>query len=193
MKHKYLQCIGIALSLLGSAIICFRTALEEVLLNMGIGDWITIGGIIIGFLGVILGVTIPLRRDGKTIDSISADTTDIKPKVDTISSTVNTISPSIVKIEERNSKIDAIMTEIEVFKRLKSEAGGSIVKPEVLLVSISSVLEENADLRKQHQEDQQKILTQNAEIYRLRLRNQQLEAILKPQSPAPSEEEEWAP
>lgn len=99
----------------------------------------------------------------------------------------------IVKIEERNSKIDAIMTEIEVFKRLKSEAGGSIVKPEVLLVSISSVLEENADLRKQHQEDQQKILTQNAEIYRLRLRNQQLEAILKPQSPAPSEDEEWAP
>lgn len=186
MKYKLQRGIGISLSLFGSAIICFRNVLAEVLINMGIGDWITIVGIIIGFIGVILGVTIPLRRDGKTIDSISADTTDMKPKVGNINSVVNDIVKDIVKIEERNSKIDAIATEIEVFKRLKSETTGNSVKPEVLLASISSVLDENAQLRRQHQEDQRQILTLSTENNKLRFRNQQLEITLKQQTPTSS-------
>lgn len=134
-----------------------------------------------------------LKRDGRIIDSISSDTTDMMPKVENINSSVNCMVKDVIRIEERNSKIDAIATEIEVFKRLKSEAGGSSVKPEILLATISSVLEENANLRQQHQEDQQKILTLSIENNRLQFRNQQLESTLKQQSPSPSDDEEWEP
>lgn len=134
-----------------------------------------------------------LKRDGRIIDSISSDTSNMMPKIENTNSAVNSMVKGIDKIEERNSKIDAMATEIEVFKRLKSEAGGSMVKPEVLLAAISSVLEENANLRQRHQEDQQKILALSVENNRLQLRNQQLESTLKQQAPAPSGDEEWEP
>ena len=162
MKHKLYQCIGVTLSLLCIAIICFRSVLAEGLLAMNVGDWITIGGIVIGLIGVILGVTIPLRRDGKTIDETKSIAADIQP-------TINNID---YRTKKHTEKIDFIATEMEIFKRMKSEAGGNGIQPEVLIASMSSVFEENAQLRKQYQ-------NAKLQIRKLSLENKQLKDALQ--------------
>ena len=183
MKYKLYRCIGITLSLLGSAIICFRTVLAEVLLTMDIGDWITIGGIVIGFVGVILGVTIPLRRDGKTIDETKAIAADIQP-------TINNID---YRTEKHTEKIDFIAKEIEFYQRLKSEAATNSVNPEELIAQFVAVIEEKAALDAQHKSDQAKIAELTKQNKRLQFRNRQLEAALNRQAPTPSDDEEWEP
>lgn len=133
-----------------------------------------------------------LKRDGKSIDEAKNAVSDMQPKVGSIHSSTETMKTSLIKIEERNSKIDSIATEIEVFKRIKSETAGSSIRPEALLASVQSVLEENAQLRKQNYDAQQRIIILTTENNRLQFRNQQLEAALKQQTPTPADDE-WEP
>lgn len=113
-----------------------------------------------------------LKRDGKTIDETKVAVTDIKPKVDNTNLVVNDVEKSVSRIEERSSKIDFIATEMEVYKRMKSEAGGNGIQPDVLIASMSSVFEENARLRKQYQ-------NARLQIRKLSLENEQLKDALQ--------------
>lgn len=158
-----------------------------------IGGAVSIVVALIAVLGTHCSEMKQLKRDGKTIDKISSDTTDMKPKVDATNANVNSMVKDITKIEERTIKIDAIATEVEVFKRMKNDASGASIKPEVLLAHISAILEENADLRQKHQNDQQIILSQDEELTKLRVENRQLQTALNQQTPTPSDDEEWEP
>lgn len=202
MEKKLQRSAGLLLSALGAAILCFRNLITEELYQMEFKDWVnvavTVSGFLIAFWGIIFGAIILLKRDSKTIDGISSNTIDMKPHVESIKDSIQTVVPAIStdiqpkinnidhRTEKQSEKIDAIAKEIEVFKQLKSETAGSTVRPEILLASITQVLEDNAQLRIQHREDQQKILALNVENQRLQLENQKLEIALDRQSPTHS-------
>ena len=106
------------------------------------------------------------KRDGKTIDGISSDTSDMKSKMQRIDDNagksrdllVESVNPALEKIKERNAKIDFIAGEMEYQKRMKSSLSESASGRDSVLASISVVYEENARLNEQYRRAQERII-----------------------------------
>lgn len=153
---------------------------------MNTTEWVTIVGSLIGVAGAIVINYFQLRRDGKTIDGISSNTSEIRPTVKNINNNTEktnkvifeSITPLLSKIEERNSKIDSIAAEVEYQKRLKSDFSTSASGKEVLIAGIQTVFEENARLNLQHKSDEEKIATLLLENSSLTIQIEKLKAEL---------------
>lgn len=155
--------------------------------RMDTAEWITIVVALIGVVGALLVNYYQLRRDGKTIDGISSNTSEIHPTVKNINNNtektkeviLESIAPLLSKIEERNSKIDSIAAEVEYQKRLKSDFSTSASGKEVLIAGIQTVFEENARLNLQHKSDEEKIKALTSENRSLTRQVKRLRAELK--------------
>lgn len=154
---------------------------------MNTTEWVTIVGSLIGVAGALVINYFQLRRDGKTIDGISSNTSEIHPTVKNINNNTEktnkaifeSITPLLSKIEERNSKIDSIAAEVEYQKRLKSDFSTSASGKEVLIAGIQTVFEENARLNLQHKSDEEKIKALTSENRSLTRQVKRLRAELK--------------
>lgn len=145
------------------------------------GAAVVIAALIAGVIALV-GQWKQLKRDGETINKISGQASDIRPKVEEIQSTVKAIEPSIVRIEDRSSKIDTIAAAVQSFSQMKESTADKTVSPEELIAKISSVYdqlakvsEEKAVLLKENEELKKELKKQKALNRSLQQSNRYLE------------------
>ncbi len=153
---------------------------------MTVAEWVAIAVGLIGVVGTLIVALLQLKRDGKTIDSISSTTTGIdkdtaivKVEVQTISTNVSSILPNINTLTASTSKLDFIAQEFEYQKRIKQEFSENAGGRDFLLAGISSIYEENARLAQLHREDQETVVKLVAQVGNLSRRVTQLEKELQ--------------
>lgn len=130
------------------------------------GAAVVIAALIAGIIALV-GQWKQLKRDGKTIDKICGQASDMKPQVEEIQSTVKAIEPSIIRIEDRSSKIDAIASTVQSFNQMKEATAKE--SPDKVIAAIVSVYdqlikttEENNALLKENQELKNELEKQKA-------------------------------
>lgn len=144
--------------------------------QMDVSGWVTLGVGLISVSGVLLTALFQLKRDGKTIDQIYSDSSDIKSTTHTIDSNSSKSKDMLVEIEKRNAKIDALASELEFQERLKQNFSNGAGNRDTLVNGIKSVFEENARLNQQFQEAQEQITTLSVDNIRLRTQHKQDQA-----------------
>lgn len=162
--------------------------------NMELIEW---GSVLVALISGVITLIVALfqlKRDGKTIDAISATTSNtdtttsvMKPMVERIDEQVSkthdtlisSVSHDIAAIGERNSKIDYIYTELEYHQRLNREFSENAAGRDSLLAGINAVYAENARLNQLHHSDQEKIIRLIAENGKLQTKADQLEKALQ--------------
>ncbi len=146
---------------------------------MELRDWIYIGVnifiAIIGFLGIIFGAIIPLARDSKTIDGIGAQTTTMEPQVKNINDHVEPIYLAINSIEKQSEKIDSIAASVKAFTVLQEQTSKKDVNPAEIIAQLSVAFKENAEMKAQHDRDQQRIENLLLENGRLQEKNDRMQ------------------
>ncbi len=73
------------------------------------------------------------------------------------------VKPSLLEVAQRNQKIDALVLEMEVHRRLRQSVSGSLQDPDSLLAQMQAVFEENARLNIELSEFKQQVLLLSAE------------------------------
>lgn len=129
---------------------------EELINTIIAAAAVIVAALIAGVVTLIVQ-SVQLKRDGKSIDSISSDTTNIKPKVDNIDTAVKCISKDIAKIEDRSQQISSIATTVESFKFMKDQVTNHAIRPDEMIAQMTNVFEECASLLVQHKNDQEQI------------------------------------
>ena len=137
---------------------------------------------LIAAIASLISINKQLKRDSQTLSEISKDTSvEIKPKVSSIDASVKALVPSIVKIEDRSTKIDTIASAVDHFRFLKDQSG---IQQEELIAQIAKLFDTNSQLVAQQKIDQQTIskltlenlqLTGEVDKLRQQLRNQEEE------------------
>lgn len=147
-----------------------------------IGGVAVIGGALIAGVIALIGQWRQLKRDGKTISKISDHASDMKPKVEEIQSAVRSIGPSIIRIEDRSSKIDTIAAAVQSFSQMREETADKTIPPEELIAKISSIYaqlakvsEEKAVLLKENEELKRELKKQKALNHSFQKSNRELE------------------
>lgn len=147
-----------------------------------IGGVAVIGGALIAGVIALIGQWRQLKRDGKTINKISDHASDMKPKVEEIQSAVRAIGPSIIRIEDRSSKIDTIAAAVQSFSQMREETADKTIPPEELIAKISSIYaqlakvsEEKAVLLKENEELKRELKKQKALNHSFQKSNRELE------------------
>lgn len=126
---------------------------------------------LIGLLGTVLITVftelIKTFKNSGTINDIHNVSVDMKPQVEEIQSTVKAIEPSIIRIEDRSSKIDAIASTVQSFNQMKEATAKE--SPDKVIAAIVSVYdqlikatEENNALLKENQELKNELEKQRA-------------------------------
>lgn len=152
-----------------------------------IGAFATIGAAVITGVIALVGQWRQAKRDGKAIDKINSDTSEMKPTVHKIDDNtskirdivIESVVPSMVDVRNRNSKIDFIAGELEYQKRLQQDLPKDNRNRDTVLAEIRSVYERNAALSVQHAEAQHRISSLTAENAVLRSKIAELNAELQ--------------
>lgn len=120
----------------------------------------TIAAALIAGIIALVGQWKQLKRDGKTIDKIYGQASDMKPQVEEIQSTVKAIEPSIIRIEDRSSKIDTIAAAVQSFNQMKESAAEKTTSPEKVIAAITSVYDQLVKVT----EEKNTLLKENLEL-----------------------------
>ena len=174
MNKNTSQFIGGCLLSLGGTVLVLST-LAGGSYNITLKDWINIGvtvlGFLIIFLGVIFGAIILLKRDSKTIDSISGQTNNMDPKVG-----------HIEKMAEAQAKdIGLLISDLDHRKRMEAQYPQGSGK-DMIYSGVDKMLEQYKRISDQYWNAKQQISTlqqENAALSeqnkKLLTKNQQLE------------------
>lgn len=144
----YYDCISIAICIITAYLILLGGN------NMGATGWISLTVAVIGVLGVVVSALFQLKRDGKSIDRIDSNTSEMKPTVQSIHKVAektqdllrDSIRPSLDAIQQRTDRIDCVADGFMEFKRLEAYYSDGLVRRDVLLSQISAVFAENTRL-----------------------------------------------
>ena len=166
--------------------------MEFDLISAIIGGAVTLVVSVLTLFGVQLSESRQLKRDSESIKETKNIAADTKLTVTGLNASVEAIKPSISQIDDRTKKIDSIATEIAIFRELRNGTSGG-VRPEVMLASMSAVFEENAMLKNQVKEAQNRVLDLTEENQRLNAKVHQLEGKLRASRSHGRDEYEFEP
>lgn len=127
-------------------------------------QWITL---IVGLLtiaGTLIAAHWQLRRDGKSIDGISSDTSQMKPKVENIE--------DIAKAQAKD--IGLLVSDLDHRKRLEAEFPQGMSGRDLISIGSNRMIEENAQLNRQYQELNLLYLKAQNSVNELQAENAQL-------------------
>ena len=176
--------------------------------TMGETGWIPILVAVTGVLGALIVAILQLKRDGKTIDSISGHTADMKPRVENIQTEaidirkkvsekilpqLNDISKQDAELKglvegDISSSLKVLTNEVEYQRRLKQELSPQLESRDRMVARIDLIFQENArlelELREKEKElamQKNRILDLQQDIAREKEKNQELRAALDKQ------------
>ena len=118
-----------------------------------------------------------MKRDGESIKETKSIVSDAKPIIGLIHQNTDDAKTNIALIQKDTQKIDSIATEIAVFKQLRNDTS-SAIRPEVMLASMATVLEERALLKQKLEESENDVRHLIQENEKLSSRNRFLEQQL---------------
>lgn len=172
--------------------------------DMNMTQWIALIVALVTVAGTLIAAFWQLKRDGKTIDGISSDTSHMKPQIDQIGKNtervkdivIERIQPAMASIEHSGSKIDFIAGEIEYQKRLKKDLSPEFQNRDRILAEIQAVYAKNAALNQQNIDFQNRNLNLMRQNEQLRAQISQLQAELQRERDIRQHEapcEDWEP
>ena len=124
---------------------------------MDVSGWVALGVGLISTSGVLLTALFQLKRDGKTIDQIHSNSSDIKVTAHAIDSNSTKSKDMLIEIEKRNAKIDSLASELDFQQRLKQGFSSGAGNQDMLVNGIKTIFEENAKLNQKLREAQEQV------------------------------------
>ncbi|MDO4542621.1 MAG: hypothetical protein Q4C00_07335 [Bacillota bacterium] len=137
---------------------------------------------IIGVAGGIWQEIVLLKKDGKTLNDVKSDTSEMKPEVANIDSTTKKIDGRLETLSDKIPPKDGVLELVEDLhfrKRLLDRISVNVESPDFLVAGIQNVYERNNALEKENRELRETVKMQSCTIKSLNSKIEEYKAQIQ--------------